>query len=95
MDKPAVPMAVKKDVASQKGVEAVSSRLEQTFHSVTALHELCELCIGGHTSGDPNTHFVLMRDVLRSIARDMENCAEILSNDRGGFGFFEHHYGSV
>lgn len=80
---------------SSEDVQKVSIRLENTFHAVTALHELCELCIGGHTSGDPATHFVLIREVLRSIARDMENCAEILQNEPGRLGFFEHHYGSI
>jgi hypothetical protein len=75
-------------------VSAVSSRLEQTFHAITAMHDLCDSAISG-TPGDPVTLFVLLREQLRSIARDMENCAVILSTDSSGLGFFEQHYGRV
>jgi hypothetical protein len=33
--------------------------------------------------------------MLRGLARDLENSAEILQNDRGGLGYFAAYYGSV
>lgn len=75
-------------------VQAVGARIEQTYHAITALHDLCDEAISS-APGDAITQFVLMREVLRSVARDMENCAEILQGDPGGFGFFASHYGEV
>jgi hypothetical protein len=77
-------------------VSAVAYRCEQSYHSITALHELCTAAIANTESGDQTVHtFVVLRETLRGLARDMENCAEILQNDRGGLGYFAAHYGSV
>lgn len=75
-------------------VSAVAFRCEQSYHSITALHDLCNGAITEPTD-DPMTLFVVLRDGLRGLARDMENCAEILDNDRGGLGYFVAHYGSI
>lgn len=76
-------------------VKAVGLRCEQSFHAITALHDLCEHSIGNPPAEGDVTNFVILRETLRGIARDMENCAEILQNDRGGLGYFAAHYGSV
>jgi hypothetical protein len=77
-------------------IKAVSARCEQSYHAITAMHDLCDENISfTGDSTDCVRIFVLMRESLRSLARDMENCAEVLQNDRGGLGYFEAHYGSV
>jgi hypothetical protein len=77
-------------------IKAVAFRCEQSFHAITAMHDLCEENIGfTGDSTDCVRAFVLMRESLRSLARDMENCAEVLQNDRGGLGYFAAHYGNV
>lgn len=75
-------------------IAAVSSRCEETYHAITALHDLCNQAIGNPTD-DPITLFVIFREALRGIARDMEVCAETLVGDLGSNGFFESHYGSI
>jgi hypothetical protein len=75
-------------------VAAVSIRLERTFHTIVALHELCDDAIS-QSPQDPSTLFVALRELLRSVARDTENCAEILSGDECGLGYFESHFGRV
>lgn len=89
-------MAKSDSPVKPEDVKAVGARCETAYHAITALHDLC----GDGLSSPENSEncartFVLMRETLRSLARDMENCAEILQNDRGGLGFFEAHYGSV
>ncbi|MFP3638141.1 hypothetical protein [Paraburkholderia sp. SIMBA_054] len=76
-------------------IAAVSLRCEQSYHAITALHDLCQEAMSGSGDQASANTFVLLREALRSLARDMENCAEILDNDRGGLGYFEAHYGSV
>lgn len=83
-----------KRVPTPEEVAAVSSRCEQTYHSITALHDLCNQAISDN-SGDPVTLFVVFRENLRGIARDMEICSETLAGDIGANGFFQSHYGSV
>lgn len=75
-------------------ISAVAFRCEQNFHAVAALYDLCNGAIAGPTD-DPMTLFVVLREGLRSLARDMENCAEVLDNDRGGLGYFAGHFGSI
>lgn len=87
-------MAKTDTVISPKDISSVSFRCEQSYHAITALHDLCEAAISSPTE-DPITMFVVLRETLRGLARDMENCAEILDNDRGGLWYFAAHYGSV
>jgi hypothetical protein len=77
-------------------IAAVAYRCEQSFHAVTALHELCNDAITNAGPGDKAVHtFVILREVLRGLARDMENCADLLQTDCGPLGYFAAHYGSV
>ncbi|MFL9918820.1 hypothetical protein PQR75_26250 [Paraburkholderia fungorum] len=82
---------------SPSEIAAVANRCEQTFHGVTALHDLVNLAICRHSDDrfDDNTIYMILREGLRAIARDMENCAEILEGDPGGLGYFAAAYGSV
>lgn len=75
-------------------ISSVSLRCEQNFHVIAALHDLCDAAISESTD-DPMTLFVVLREGLRGLARDMENCAEVLDNDRGGLGYFAGHFGSI
>jgi hypothetical protein len=75
-------------------VKAVGLRCEQSFHAITALHDLC-LETMANVSPEIATTFSILQFGLRSLARDMEVCAEVLQNDRGGLGFFASHFGSV
>ena len=82
--------------ASREDVKAVASRLETLFHSVTAMYGLCEDQIGkAGSDGETVSAFVIMRDLLRSAARDLEICAETVADDGIGLGFFEHHFGKI
>jgi hypothetical protein len=73
-------------------IQTVAHRCESTYHAVTALHELCTNAIGG-LAGDPEMVFIVIREVLRSIARDMDNCSTRLTGRETGF--FATHYGEV
>lgn len=75
-----------------ENVAAVAGRCAQTYHAITALHDLCDQSISGPTD-DPVTVFVVLREVLRSVARDMETCAEALGEEPSGF--FAGHYGGI
>lgn len=75
-------------------ISSVALRCEQNFHVIAALHDLCADAIIDQTD-DPMTLFVLLREALRGLARDMENCSEVLDNDRGGLGYFNAHFGSI
>lgn len=77
-----------------ENVAAVSIRLEHTFHTIVAMHDLCDDAISG-TPASPATLFVTLRELLRSVARDTENCAEILDINQTKLGFFESHFGRV
>jgi hypothetical protein len=79
---------------SLSDIAAVAGRCELSYHAVTAMYELCGSAIGSPPS-DPAHTFVLLREMLRGLARDLENSAEILQNDRGGLGYFAAYYGSV
>ncbi|PYE23139.1 hypothetical protein C7410_10834 [Paraburkholderia silvatlantica] len=77
-------------------IRGVSARLEETYHSVTAIHDLC---VQGLAAAGENNEIVSLlvavREMTRSIARDMENCAQILDANRGGLGYFSSHYGEI
>jgi hypothetical protein len=88
-------MAKNDTPVTQEDIKAVGLRCEQSYHAITALHDLCQEAISGSVDQASANTFVLLREALRSLARDMENCTEILDNDRGGLGYFESHYGSV
>lgn len=77
---------------SDADVKAVAMRIEQSYHAITALHDLCDEAISG-PSDDPITQFVVMREVLRSLARDMDACNAKLTGEETGY--FNHHYGEV
>jgi hypothetical protein len=76
-------------------ITAVANRCEQTYHVITALHGLCVKCIGAALGDDDALPFVILSESLRSIARDMEKCAETLEVNPGGLGYFAAYYGSV
>jgi hypothetical protein len=77
-------------------IAAVAFRCEQSFHSVTALYELCDVAISNAGPNDSAAHtFVILRDALRGLARDMENCTDLLQTDQTRLGYFAAHYGSV
>lgn len=87
-------MAKPDQIVAPDDVKAVGIRCEQSFHAITALHDLCVGSMG-EVSQDTALTLTILQLGLRSLARDMEVCAEILQNDRGGLGFFQSHYGSV
>lgn len=82
--------------ASPEDINAVASRLETLFHSVTAMYGLCEDQIG-KAAADSETvsAFVILRDLLRSAARDLEICSETIAEDGIGLGYFEHRFGKI
>ncbi|WP_156992768.1 hypothetical protein [Paraburkholderia oxyphila] len=65
---------LRRPAASPEDIAAVAARLEDLFHSVAAMHELCceNMC-----NPDTASTFVLMRDLLRSAARDLEVCTAL------------------
>ena len=89
-------MAKTEQAVNPEDVKAVAARIEMSYHLIEALHELCDdgVSLAGDAR-DSGRRFVLLREALRSLARDMETCTEVLQNDRGGLGFFESHFGSV
>lgn len=87
---------LRRPAASSEDVQAVASRLEILFHSVTAMYGLCEDQIGkAAADSETASTFVILRDLLRSAARDLEVCAETVAEDGIGLGFFEHHFGKI
>lgn len=80
--------------ASAEDVKAVAARLEDLFHSATAMHDLCEERIGNPQEDTVST-FIILRDLLRSAARDLEVCAETISIDHCRLGYFENHFGKI
>ncbi|WP_155628488.1 hypothetical protein [Burkholderia territorii] len=84
----------RRSVATDEEVSQVATRIEYLFHSLVAMHDLCTERIG-NPSQDATTTFVLLRELLRSAARDAENCTEILNADPGGLGYFEGHFGRI
>jgi hypothetical protein len=86
---------VAKPLSKPEDISAVAGRCELTYHSITALHDLCLRSISNPPSAGDVTDFVILSEALRGIARDMENCAEILEGNAGGLGYFAAHYGRV
>lgn len=88
--------SVPPDAAAPEEVRAVISRIETFFHSVTAMHDLCddEISIAKNNPSVVST-FVILRDLLRSSARDLEICAEKIAGDGISLGYFEHHFGTI
>ncbi|WP_175783108.1 hypothetical protein [Burkholderia anthina] len=80
--------------ATDEEVTQVATRIEYLFHSLVAMHDLCAEKVGNPADNETTT-FVLLRELLRSAARDAENCTEILSGDPGGLGYFEGHFGRI
>ena len=76
-------------------IAAVAGRCELTFHSVTALHDLCLRSIGNPPADGDVTDFVILSEALRGIARDMEKCTETLEGRPDSLGYFVAHYGSI
>lgn len=83
------------NVPTPETITQVADRCVFTYHSVTALHDLCQHRIGNPPAAGDVTDFVILGEALRGIARDMENCSEALECNPGGLGFFAHHYGSI
>lgn len=78
--------------------DAVAGRLEMTLYAATAMHDLIVGAMQTQVDqpfGDVSYYFMILREGLRTIARDMENCVETLSEDHRRLGFFEDHYGTV
>lgn len=88
-------MSVSRTPITAQDIKDVSSRLQMSFHSVAAMYDLCEDLIGKGEAADVCSGLVMIRDLLRSMARDMENCAEVLEGDRGGLGYFISHFGTI
>jgi uncharacterized protein (DUF849 family) len=88
-------MSRDKQPVSDEKIREVHFRLLDNYHLAKALHGLCMEWIGRASSGDDVEPFVILRESLRAIARDMENCAEVLDDDVGGFGYFESEFGSI
>lgn len=84
-----------KTLPKPEDISAVAGRCELTYHSITALHDLCLRSISNPPSAGDVTDFVILSEALRGIARDMENCTETLNGDPGGLGYFAMHYGRV
>lgn len=80
--------------ATSDEISQVAGRVEYLYHSLVAMHDLCAERISNPTD-DPVNTFVLLRELMRSAARDAEKCAETLSGDRGGMGYFEGHFGAI
>lgn len=88
-------MSVSRVPIAAQDIKDVSIRLETTFHSIAAMHDLCDDLISKGAAPDVSSGLVMIRDLLRSTARDMENCAEVLDGNRGSLGFFESHFGTI
>jgi hypothetical protein len=88
---------VAKPLPKPEDISAVAGRCELTYHSITALHDLCLRSIRNPPSAGDVTDFVILSEALRGIARDMENCAETLRwRTAGGLGLLcALHYGRV
>jgi hypothetical protein len=80
--------------AMPEEVKAVATRLEDIFHSLTAMYDLCNERIGNPPEDSVPT-FVIIRELLRSAAMDMETCFETLQNSPVKSGFFEGHFGKI
>lgn len=89
-----VDCIARRQVATDEEVSQVANRIERLFHSLVAMHDLCVERIS-NPSPDETSSFVLLRELLRSAARDAENCTEILNGDPGGLGYFEGHFGRI
>ena len=89
-----VDSIARQPTASNVEISQVASRVEYLYHSLAAMHDLCAEKISNPTDDSTNT-FVLLRELMRSAARDAENCAEILTGDRGGLGYFKDHFGTI
>lgn len=83
-----------RSVETARNLAAVAQRLELMFHSLVAMHDLCDEMISG-SSVKAETVYVVLRDMLRLAARDSENCAEILAGNQGGLGFYETNFGKI
>lgn len=94
-EKPSTKPSAIPPVATSGSIVAVAGRCELTYHSITALHDLCLRSIRNPPSEGDVTDFVILSEALRGIARDMENCTETLNADPGGLGYFAAHYGSI
>ncbi|WP_213780120.1 hypothetical protein [Caballeronia sp. dw_276] len=72
----------------------VTARMEQVLLSCCAMDDLCmEEIAKGHPGN--GAFLVVLRDFLRSTARDAENCAVALSGNRNTIGYFEDHFGAI
>lgn len=71
----------------------VASRMESITLSCCAMDELCvqEIALGKSDA----SILVIMRDFLRSTARDAENCAVALSGGANRIGYFADHFGEI
>lgn len=80
---------------SQDDIQSVASRIEDLYHSIVAMHDLCGERISNPAPNDESTGtFVLLRALLRGAARDAENCVDML--DPGvKLGYFEGHFGAI
>jgi hypothetical protein len=87
---------LRRPAASSEDVKAVATRLEMLFHSMAGMHDLCEEQIGKAAADSETVYaFVIMRDLLRSAARDLEVCSETVVNNPRSLGYFEHHFGKI
>lgn len=72
---------------------SVKSRMEAIVLSCCAMDNLCVQDIALGKSDE--SMLVIMRDFLRSTARDAENCAVALSGGVNAIGYFADHFGKI
>ncbi|WP_124842359.1 hypothetical protein [Burkholderia cepacia] len=89
-----VDCIARRSAATDEEVAQVAARIEYLLNTLVAMHDLCTEKIANPTKDSTGT-FVLLRELLRSAARDAENCAETLRSAPGDLGCFEGHFGRI
>lgn len=86
---------IPESTASSEKVHAVAVEIETMFHTLTAAYDLCQERISGGASEAEAPSFVILRELLKSMARDAELFAETLENKPGSLGYFDGHFGRI
>ncbi|MCA8435344.1 hypothetical protein [Burkholderia seminalis] len=89
-----VDCIARSSAATDEEVSQVANRIEHLLQSLVAMHDLCVEKIRNPTN-DETWSFVLLRELLRSAARDAENCTETLRGTPGDIGYFPGHFGRI
>jgi hypothetical protein len=86
---------IPENTASPEKVLAVAGQIEMMYHTLTAAYDLCQERISGGASDAEAPTFVILRELLKSMARDAELFVEALENKPGRLGYFEGHFGRI